>query len=488
MTLLSRCFSLPHHSIAVVPAATRPRCPNAVMRLVTLLLAVVAWFNVSARTRAAEPSAEIDAKKSPPNVLFILADDLGRHQVGCYGSRYYRTPHLDQLSREGMQFQDAYAAAPVCSPTRASIMTGRSPARLHLTDYIPGRTPEGSTLEIPDWQKSLPLEEVTIAEHLRRAGYRTGHFGKWHLSPDKYYEPGRPGDPGSQGFDVVLTTHKPKAGPPSPIAQDWHHTRQIAKAANEFVTAKSAKPFFCYVSFNAIHDPEIERPEIIGQFSQRENSGGRKNPVQAAMLFRTDEAIGSLLETLEVAGKASETLVIFFSDNGQKGPKTGDGFRGSKGDLYEGGIRMPLIVRWPSVVPAGSRCHTPVISHDFLPTIVEAATGELPHDTLDGVSLLELLRDPEASLPRQALHWHYPHYHSLGLGPQSAIRVGPMKLIMWHERVLLDQPDRYELYDLSVDPGERVDLSSTRPATTLKLVEHLNGWMKRVDAQMPVPR
>lgn len=423
-----------------------------------------------------------------PNVVFILADDLGRHQVGCYGSSFYRTPNLDQLSREGMLFDNAYAAAPVCSPTRASVMTGLSPARLHLTDYIPGRTPEESALRIPDWQQVLPLQAKTVAEYLRQEGYRTGHFGKWHLSRDKHYQPGRPGDPGSQGFDTVLTTHKPKAGPASPLPDDWHHTQQITRAAEQFIRRDSSDPFFCYVSFNAIHDPEIEQPDLISEFANKEDVGGRNNPVQAAMLFRLDEAIGSLLETLADTGKDSDTLVIFFSDNGQKGPKTGPGFRGSKGDLYEGGIRMPLIVRWPSVVQPSSRCAAPVISHDFLPTIVEAATGSPPDRELDGISLVSLLRDPKPSLPREALHWHYPHYHSLGLGPQSAIRVGNMKLLLWHERALLDQPNPYALYDLSNDPGEQVDLAPSQPELAVSLAERLADWIDRVDAQMPIPR
>ncbi len=425
---------------------------------------------------------------SRPNILFIFADDLGRDQVGCYGSAFFETPRIDRLCLEGMKFENAYAAAPVCSPTRASLMTGLTPARLRLTDFIPGKDSSGTPLITPDWQKFLPVEQVTIAERLNDAGYATGHFGKWHLNKDKNYQPGRPGDPASQGFDEVITTEKPGAGPPSPFANDWHHTREITEAAIDFIGRRNDQPFFCYVSFNAIHDPEIETPELVGHFQRKPGVGGRNNPKQAAMLRRVDEAIETLLQKLDGLQLAEQTLVVFFSDNGQKGPKTGDGFRGSKGDLYEGGIRMPLILRWPGVVEPGSRCEALAISHDFAPTFVELAGASPPDTPFDGISLVSLLTQPGDALPRDELQWHYPHYHGLGLGPQSAIRVGKFKLIQWHERVLLNQPHPYELYDLEADPAEQTDLSEQDPATTAMLADRLDQWKQRVGAQMPTPR
>jgi uncharacterized sulfatase len=198
-----------------------------------------------------------------PNIIFILADDLGRHQIGAYGSTFYETPHIDRLAKNGMKFSNAYAASPVCSPTRASIMTGKHPARLHLTDYIPGRSSKNSKLITPDWKKELPLGEITIAEVLKDAGYATGHFGKWHLNKNKKYKLGRPGDPGSQGFDVVLTTHKPGAGPKSKFDEDWHHVREITERSVAFIKKNKDQPFFCYVTHNTIHDPEIEKKSLI---------------------------------------------------------------------------------------------------------------------------------------------------------------------------------------------------------------------------------
>ena len=189
-------------------------------------------------------SAIRSAHKARPNFLFILVDDLGLHQLGCYGSRFYETPNIDSLAASGMRFTNAYAACPVCSPTRASIMTGKYPARLHLTDYIPGQAPRDRKLVTPEWTRHLGLEEVTIAESLKQAGYATGHFGKWHLNIDKKYKPGRPGDPGSQGFDDVLTTHKPGAGPKSRYEQDWHHVREITERAVGFIEGNKDTPFF----------------------------------------------------------------------------------------------------------------------------------------------------------------------------------------------------------------------------------------------------
>jgi arylsulfatase A-like enzyme len=206
---------------------------------------------------------EAGASREKPNIVLILADDLGWHQLGCYGSDFYETPVLDRLASQGMRFTDAYAAAPVCSPTRASIMTGKYPARLHLTDFIKGGSPLDRKLLVPEWTPYLPLEEVTVAEALKSAGYVCGHFGKWHLNRNKSYSPGRMQDPGSQGFDTVLTTHKPKAGPESPYENDWHHVRRITAQAIDFIEKNKDRPFFCYIPHNTIHRPEIERQELI---------------------------------------------------------------------------------------------------------------------------------------------------------------------------------------------------------------------------------
>ena len=422
-----------------------------------------------------------------PNVVFIMADDLGWHQLGCHGSTFYETPNIDRLAREGMRFTNAYAAASICSPTRASIMTGKYPARLHLTDFIPGgRRVKGKRLVTPNWQKQLLLQEVTIAESLKSVEYATGHFGKWHLNSDKKYKQGRPGDPGSQGFDDVLTTHKPRTGPESKYGEDWHHVREITERSIAFIQKNKDQPFFCYITHNSIHDPEIEKKELMEKYSKKAEAkvNGRNNPKQAAMLETLDKSIGKILETLKELNLEKNTMVIFYSDNGQLGPKEGKPFRGSKADLYEGGIRVPLIVKWPEVIKQGSVCEEVVISNDFFPTFNAVAGVSSSVQGIDGVSILSLLSDSESRLTREAIYWHYPHYHGGGLGPQSAIRQGRYKLIEWLEKSSYGENDAFELYDLIDDPGEQNNLAITMPEMTTKLSKNIQVWRKRVGAQM----
>jgi len=429
-----------------------------------------------------------EVESEPPNIIFILADDLGWHQLGCYGSNYYETPVLDQLATEGMRFTNAYAAAPVCSPTRGSIMTGKYPARTHLTVNIPtGRDPDRPTLT-PDFAQWLPLDETTIAEVLQSAGYATGHFGKWHLNKDKDYAPGRPRDPGSQGFDVVLTTHKYEAGPPSPYEDDWQHVRQITEHTLEFIEANSDGPFFAYVSHNSIHRPEVEKKSLVAQYKSKPGADNdveyaHNNPTQGAMLEVLDASIGRILEKVDELGIAENTIVIFFSDNGQLGPKDSRPLRGSKADLYEGGIRSPMIVKWPGRVPAGTTHDEPVISNDFLPTFSTLAGVEgLPAD-IDGLDLSDLILDPSANLERDTLYFHFPHYHSQGLGPQGAIREGNYKLIEYYENSLLGKAGAYELFDLEADLAERQNLADEQPERVEAMSAKLSEWRKSVGAQ-----
>ena len=435
------------------------------------------------------PAFCLDAKSDKPNIVFILADDLGVHQVGCYGSDFYETPIIDQLAQQGMKFTNAYAACTVCSPTRASIMTGKYPARLHLTNFIPGKNRHDRKLLSPDWTAHLALEEVTIAETLKQAGYATGHFGKWHLNTDKKYAAHRPGDPGSQGFDDVLATHKPRAGPASPYDEDWHHVQQITVRATRFIEHHKQAPFFCYVSHNSIHAPEIESESLIAKYATKPSSKAPgNNPKQAAMLETLDKSIGAILEKLKQLGLEENTIVVFFSDNGHLGPKQGKPFRGSKGDLYEGGIRMPLVIRWPLVVPGGTICEEIVISNDFFPTLNEVA--EMPNANVpnagkdrDGLSLLPLLKDPQAKLDREAIYWHFPHYHITGLGPQGAIRKGRYKLIEWFEKSVDGETGAFELYDLIDDPAEKHSLTNTLPNVVIELSNDLESWRKQAGAQ-----
>ncbi|HUW18848.1 MAG TPA: sulfatase-like hydrolase/transferase [Sedimentisphaerales bacterium] len=431
-----------------------------------------------------------NSPRKKPNIVFILADDLGWHQLGCYGSKFYETPNLDDFAKEGMRFTDAYAACPVCSPTRASIMTGKYPARLHLTDFIKGGSPTNKKLLTPDWTAYLPLEEVTIAEALKSAGYACGHFGKWHLNKDKKYQPGRPMDPGSQGFDDVLTTHKPGAGPKSKYEEDWHHVREITGRSAAFIENNKDKPFFCYVSYNSIHRPEMEKDQLVAKYANKPGADkgkeyGHNNPKQAAMLETMDKSVGTLLKTLDELNLRDNTIVIFFSDNGHLGPKDCKPLRGSKADLYEGGIRVPMIVCWPGVVKPGATCDVPVISIDFFPTLLEAVGLKVTDPTVDGVSIMALLKRT-GSLKRDAIYFHYPHYHGLSIAPSGVIRQGRYKLVEWFEKSAdFDgfSPAAVELYDLEKDLNEQNNLAGKMPEKAAELYAKLKSWRKCVGAQ-----
>lgn len=420
----------------------------------------------------------------PPNIVFILADDQGLHQIGCYGNSFYETPNLDRLAAEGMKFTDAYAACPVCSPTRASIVTGKYPARLHLTDFIWGHPIIGK-LKVPPWRKYLPDEEVTIPEALKPAGYISGHFGKWHLNKNKNYAPGRPMDPGSQGFDDVLTNDKPleDADPKA----DPHHVWEITNRATSFIESNKNRPFFCYVAHNSIHDPKMECLDIIAKYKKKAGSEDPKNnPVIAAMVETLDRSFGVILDKLEELKIADNTIVVYFSDNGcNHASDELKPLRGGKAQLYEGGIRVPLIIRWPAVVRAGTKCRTAVSSVDFFPTFLETARLKITDATaVDGESLLPLLTQT-GSLKRDALYWHYPHYHYSGIAPSGAVRAGRYKLIEWFEKSIdgIDTPGAIELFDIEADISEQQNLAEKMPDITAKLYNQLKQWRKSVGAQ-----
>lgn len=431
-----------------------------------------------------EPVSEGSPPAGQVNFLFILLDDVGWNQVGYHGTRYYETPNIDSIAREGMQFSDAYSAAPICSPTRASIMTGRYPARLHLTDYIPGNFYPYNKVLIPEWTKYLPLEEVTIAEALKEKGYVTASFGKWHLNKDKDYEPGRPMDPASQGFDDVYTSVKPDddADPNS----DPHHVRRITDNALRFLDENRDRPFFLYVSHHVVHTPLIEREEFIAKYRNKEGAGlPENNPVMGAMIENTDNSIGELLEKLDELGLAESTMVILYSDNGGKEDEQDQvPLRGGKSDLYEGGIRVPLAIRWPGFVAGGSRSAVPVTSVDFFPTLLEVAGIPPGSEELDGESLVPVLKQT-GGLEREAIYFHYPHYHHFGGKPSSAIREGDYKLIEWFDESLRDGDHPVTLYNLRADISEEHDLAAEMPEKTQELWDRLKKWRQDVGAQVP---
>lgn len=421
-----------------------------------------------------------------PNIVFILADDLGWHQLGCYGSDFYETPNVDRLAEEGMRFTDAYAACPVCSPTRASIMTGKYPARLHLTNFIAGFVGYRELLP-PDYKRYLELKEVTIAEALKPAGYISGHFGKWHLNRNKKYKPGRPGDPASQGFDDVLTTHKPGAGPKSRYENDHHHVREITEHAVAFIENNRDKPFFCYVTHNTIHRPTMERPNLVVKYKAKPGSDQPQNyPTVAAMVETLDKSVGSILYKLDELKIADNTIVIFFSDNGPlRGREVLKPLRGGKGNLYEAGIRVPLLVRWPGMVKPSTECNVPVISNDFFPALLEIAGLKVTDPTVDGESLVPLLRQT-GKLKRDAIYWHYPHYSPQdGTCQGGAIRRGKYKLIEWFEKSIdgIHTDGAIELYDLENDISEQNNLVRQMPQLAAELYVKLKQWRKKVAAQ-----
>ena len=430
-----------------------------------------------------------------PNIVVIMADDLGWRDLHCYGNEQIDTPFLDQLAAEGMRFTDAYAAAPVCSPTRAAMMTGLAPARLRLTNHAPGNPDgfalPGSDLQEPETVRHLALSYTTIAERLSAAGYATGHVGKWHLS---YVNPRgsaqldqRELSPESQGFDVNIGGNS-SGGPPSyfspyrnPALKDGaageYLPSRLADEAMNFVRSNRGRPFFLNWWPYSVHYPMQAPAELIAKYRQRKEV---KDPVYAAMIEGMDAAIGRFLKQLDEAGLRDNTLILFKSDNGGY---SGDNrpLRGFKGTLYEGGLRVPWIVRWPGRVPAGSICATPVISTDCYPTLLEAAGVQpVPGSTLDGRSLIPLF-EQKPGFDRDAIFFHYPNYafhkkNRLG----SAMRAGDFKLITYYDNGEL------ELYRLSSDIGEEVNLSQQHPEIVRQLKDKLDAWLRQTDARLPV--
>ena len=435
-----------------------------------------------------------DDSTAKPNIVFILADDMGPPQLGCYGSNYYQTPHIDNLASEGVRFTNAYAAAAVCSPTRASIMTGKTPARLHLTDFIAGNNRDDYPLSQPEWQKFLPLEEVTVAELLKENGYSTALFGKWHLSPEKMPPGSLPYNPDKQGFDEHFVTYKPSGN----MAQPWqdaevdaHNVDTITSLSLDFMERNMENPFFLFVSHNTIHDPLKEKAETIRKYEEMEMTEEAENhPVIAAMIERLDNSCGKIFDKVSELGLEDNTIVIFFADNGGKHSYAAQTpFRAGKGWLYEGGIREPLIVKWKDVAKPGTVSESMVSSIDFCPTLLEMAgvAWTIP-ENMDGKSIVPALKNPATEIHRK-LYWHYPHYHvSSGMAPAGAVRSGKWKLIEWYEKSLLgEQESAYELYDLETDEGETTNLADSLQTKTMELAGELQNWREEVNAQMPVP-
>ena len=452
----------------------------------------------------------LDAAKQT-NFLFFLVDDMGWADIGANGSTYHETPNIDRLARSGMRFTQGYAAGSVCSPTRASIMTGRHPVRVDITDWIPGQANRpANPLLHPEDRSHLPLEETTIAEALKEHGYQTFFAGKWHLGDKGQW-------PTDQGFDINIGGHH-RGSPPGGYYGPWSNPTLKAKRKDEYLTERlteesvkfleerdQAKPFLLYLSYYNIHTPIQAYKKHIDHYQSKaakafegktptepEHDGTNRlrqdNPALATMVAAVDDSVGVLLAKLTELKLDENTVVIFFSDNGglstlqrgRFGPGCNLRLRAGKGWLYEGGVREPTIIRAPGVTQPGSVSHKPLISMDFFPTMLDLAGLPLkPKLHVDGRSLLSQLKGNDTG--NRTLHWHYPHYHGSSWKPGASIRDGDWKLIEFYHY------NNFELYNLAKDPGERTNLAKRNPRKAAELRAKLSAWQKQIKAKMPAP-
>ena len=453
-----------------------------------------------------------------PNVVFIVVDDLGWTDLGCYGSTFYDTPNLDQLAAQSIRFTQAYAASPVCSPTRAALLTGRHPVRVGITDWIPGMPDDRAIqpkLRTPEDLHSLPLEEQTLSEIFQEAGYLTFFAGKWHLGETPEYWPqaqgflinkggnhkGSPTFPGGKGYYAPYGNPTLDEGPPGEYLTD-----RLTDESIRFIESAAGYPFFLYLSYYTVHTPiqgcvaydqhYLEKSHALpdsGKMQTRTEHGGttrinQSNPLYAAMVRSMDENVGMVLKAIREQGLSEQTIVIFTSDNGglsttsSGGPTSVVPLRAGKGWCYEGGIRIPLLIRFPGISHPGRECHQPVISMDLFPTLLELASLDPPAGPeLDGRSLKPYLLDP-GQIDSRTLIWHYPHYHGSTWRPGSAIRQQHWKLLEFYEG------HSVELYDLSVDPGEQNNLVPGNDMMADSLRRELHRVLRDLGASYPEMR
>ena len=452
-------------------------------------------------------SLSLIAKKKT-NFVFFLVDDMGMMDLGTYGSTFHETPNIDQLAKTGMKFNYGYAACPVCSPTLASIMTGRHPVRVDITDWIPGSSNnKKNKLLHPEDRDNLALKEVTIAEELKSHGYQTFFAGKWHLGNEGNW-------PTDQGFDFNIGGHH-RGSPPGGYYAPWNNPALEAKKKDEYLTERLTeestrflekrnqdKPFLLYLSYYNIHTPIQPYRKHIDHYqkkaekfsgttpTEQEHLGQTRmrqdNPALASMVAAVDDSVGTLLAKLNELGLSDDTVVIFFSDNGglstkpEMGPGSNSPLRAGKGWLYEGGVREPTIIRAPGVTQAGSVSNQPMVSMDFFATMLELAGLPLrPNLHMDGRSLLPELKGKKGK-PRP-LYWHYPHYHGSTWKPGASIREGDWKLIKFYDQ------EKVELYNLKKDPSEKKDLAKKNSAKSKELENKLLAWQKQMNAKLPKP-
>lgn len=457
----------------------------------------------------------LPAATPAPNVIVVLVDDLGWMDLGCQGSDFYSTPNIDRLAATGMRFTDGYASCAVCSPTRAALMTGRSPARLGITDWIRaefqlsarqwpnirdrfGYHRTGSAdreLHTPVNELQLPHSEITLAELLKPIGYASAFIGKWHLGGrghlpvdqgfDENYGGWDYGQPPSY-FDPFVQLPRLPMGIPTlaPRQPGEYLTDREADEAVRFIERNKDRPFLLYLSHYAVHTPIQAKKDLIGRYEALRDGQGQDDPVYAAMVHSVDDAMGRLLETLDRTGLTDRTLIVFTGDNGgldrQGRPTENAPLRSGKGYAYEGGLRTPWIVRWPGVTNAGAVSREPIASIDLLPTIAAAVGTRPPADrAIDGIDLGPALRG--GKLPDRALVWHFPHYrHGPGHDPYSVIRQGDWKLIRFYD------PAETELYNLADDLGEANDLAGSMQTKAKQLEALLDEQLEDVGARLPI--
>jgi len=437
-----------------------------------------------------------------PNVIFIMADDLGWTDLGCFGSGFYETPHIDRLATQGMRLT-CHHHCQNCTPTRAALMSGQVGARTGV--YTVG------DIHRFDWSMrplvpvenvaKLPLDRDTIADQLKAAGYATGMFGKWHIGETGDHHPAR------RGFDEAIVsmgkhfnfaTDPPADHPAGEYLADF-----LTDKAVDFIRRHRDVSFFLYLPHFGVHSPFHAKPDLVARFQGRPPVGGHHDPTYAAMIASVDESVGRVMQVVDELGLAADTVLVFTSDNGGVGGYAREGLRekdrgkgdvtdnaplrSGKGSLYEGGIRVPLIVRWPGVIEPGTECGVPTIHVDVFPTLLEIAAAPAPRQPLDGASLVPLLRDPTATLGRDAIFQHFPGYLGMGTNrwrttPVSIVQAGDWKLMEFLE------DGRLELYDLRDDLGETKNLARDRPDKAAELHARLLAWRTAVQAPMPKPK
>lgn len=432
----------------------------------------------------------------PTNVIYILADDLGYTDVACFGSKYYETPNLDQMAREGIRLTSAYTCGPNCQPTRAATMSGQYGPRTGI--YTVG------DIERFDWRSrplrpvdnviEMPLEKILMPRSIKNGGYTTAIFGKWHLGDKGQFHPT------SRGFDEGFVTMGKHfdfvCRPPQEVPTGTYLADYLTDRAVEFINKHKSEPFFLYLPHFGVHSPTEAKPDLVERFKSKPAAGGHKNAVYAAMIFSVDESVGRVRKAVKDLGLEENTLIIFTSDNGgvggynREGIQGGDNtdnapLKGGKGMLYEGGIRVPYIASWKNAISPGTTSDEPINSVDLYPTLLEATGAAAPEDTtLDGTSYLSVLKGQASKGDRRPLYWHFPGYlgasqNTWRTTPAGAIRQGDWKLIEFFE------DGRRELYNLRNDVGEKQDLAKSDPDRVASLHDLLKSWRTEIKAPMP---